>query len=303
MKKPYFILLLIVGWTISLRAQSRRIIDVHFHTRSAGDYGVPPPPNPVTGKMPDAGTNQAILTHNLALLKKYNVVKAICSGTLLRNADFIAQDPKRFISSLEYPDHQNNPLPDTTTFKKLIQDKKFVVFGELGLQYEGQTLDESEFEPYLKICETYGIPVAVHTGIAAPETPFQGFPKFTIAAGNPLALEPVLKRHPKLKLQMMHMGYPYLQETKAILNVYPQVYADISVINWIVPKEEFYTYLKALMTAGFTSRLMYGSDQMIWEDAIPRSIQAVETAPFLSEKQKQDIFYNNAARFFGITPP
>lgn len=300
MAKPYFILLLMMGWALGVGAQARKIIDVHFHTRSAGDYGVPPPPNPITGKAPAAGTNAAILTNNLKLLKKYHVVKAICSGTLLRNADFISQDPARFISSLEYPDHQNNALPDTVTFKKLIQDKKFIVFGELGLQYEGQTLDDPQFEPYLKICEAYGIPVAVHTGLGPPEIPYHGSPKFTIAAGNPLTLEPVLKRHPKLKLQMMHMGYPFLQETKAILSMYPQVHADISVIDWVAPKEEFYTYMKALITAGFQSRLMYGSDQMIWEDAIPLSIKNVEECPFLSEKQKQAIFYNNSARFFGI---
>lgn len=300
MKKPCFILLVLTGLVVSVCAQSRKIIDVHFHTRSAGDYGATPPPNPVTGIVPDAGTNQAILSHNLTQLKKYNVVTAICSGTLLRNADFMAKDPTRFISSLEYPDHQNNPLPDTVTFKKMILDKKFVAFGELGLQYEGQTLDDPLFEPYLNICETYGIPVAVHTGLGPPETPYHGSPKFTIAAGNPLTLEPVLKRHPKLKLQMMHMGYPFLQETKAILSMYPQVHADISVIDWVVPKQEFYEYLKALITAGFESRLMYGSDQMIWDDAIPLSVQAVESAPFLTEKQKQNIFYNNAARFFGV---
>jgi len=45
---------------------------------------------------------------------------------------------------------------------------------------------------------------------------------------------------------------------------------------------------------------MYGSDQMAWEDAIPLSIKNVENAPFLSEEQKQDIFYNNAARFYNI---
>lgn len=281
-------------------AQQRKIIDVHFHTRSAGDYGPQPPPNPVTGKIPDAGTDEAILNANYALLKKYNIVFAICSGTLMRNADFIAKDKSRFISSLEYPDHQNNPLPDTATFRKLILYKKFIVFGELGLQYEGKTLDDPEYEPYLAICEKYGIPVAVHTGIGPPETPYRGSPAFTLSAGRPAHLEPVLKKHPKLKVQMMHMGYPYLEETKAIMGVYPQVYADISVIDWILPVQEFHIYLNALITAGFGKRLMYGSDQMIWEDAIPLSIKNVESAAFLSATQKDDIFYNNAARFFNI---
>jgi predicted TIM-barrel fold metal-dependent hydrolase len=98
----------------------------------------------------------------------------------------------------------------------------------------------------------------------------------------------------------MHMGYPFLQETKAILSIYPQVYTDMAVIDWALPKEEFYQYLKSMITAGFEKRIMYGSDQMIWDDAIGMSIKTVEAAPFLSEQQKQDLFYNNAAKFYGI---
>ena len=281
-------------------AQNRKIIDVHFHTRSFGDYGSVLPTNPITHQKPHAGSNQEIYISNDLWLKKYHVVNAICSGTLARNNEYIHQDPQRFLSSYEYPDHQNNPLPDTTTFKQLILDKKIMALGELGLQYEGKTLSDPEFEPYLSICERLGIPVGIHTGEAAPNTPYQCCPNFTINSGRPLLLEPVLKKHPKLKLQMMHMGYPFLEETKAILNVYPQVYVDMSAIDWLVPKEEFYTYLKSLITAGFENRIMYGSDQMIWEDAIPLSIKTVETAYFLSEKQKEDIFYNNAARFYNI---
>ena len=52
--------------------------------------------------------------------------------------------------------------------------------------------------------------------------------------------------------------------------------------------------------AGYGQRLMYGSDQMAWPDAIGMSIERIEKAPFLSEAQKQDIFYNNAARFYGL---
>jgi hypothetical protein len=37
------------------------------------------------------------------------------------------------------------------------------------------------------------------------------------------------------------------QETKAILYMYPQVYADLAVINWIIPREEFHDYLQALV--------------------------------------------------------
>lgn len=300
MRKIYSIALTALSFTPILYSQNRKIIDVHFHSRYYNDYGIPAPTNPITGVLPNALNNDEIVKSNYTLLKKCNVVKVICSGTLDRNADYAAKDPALFISSLEYPDHQNNTLPDTLTFKKLFLAHKFSVWGELGLQYEGKTLNAVAFEPYLKICEKLGIPVAVHTGEAAPNTPYTCCPLFTIESGRPLHLEPVLKKHPKLKIQLMHMGYPFLEETKALLNVYPQVYVDVSAIDWLVPKEEFYSYLKSLMTAGFGKRIMYGSDQMIWEDALPLSIKQVEEAPFLTAQEKDDIFYNNAATFFGI---
>ena len=41
---------------------------------------------------------------------------------------------------------------------------------------------------------------------------------------------------------------------------------------------------------------MFGSDQIVWPDALPIAVEAVESADFLNEAQKQDIFCNNAAR-------
>lgn len=300
MNKSILLFLIHILFFQSAISQNRKIIDVHFHTRSAGDYGKIPPPNPITGKTPDAQTDDIICNSNIALLKKYNVVKAICSGTLKRNSDYISKDPSRFISSLEYPDRQNNILPDTIAFKILCKEHKIAVFGELGLQYEGENLNNKKYEPYLAICEKFGIPVAIHTGIAAPNTTYTCCPNFRIEEGKPFLIEPVLIKHPKLKIQLMHMGFPFLEETKALMYVYPQIYVDVSAIDWLVPKEDFYDYLKSLINAGFDNRIMYGSDQMIWEDAIPLTIKNIEEAPFLSDSQKDKIFYKNASKFFNI---
>ena len=45
---------------------------------------------------------------------------------------------------------------------------------------------------------------------------------------------------------------------------------------------------------------MFGSDNMVWPETIGRSIDVIQQAPFLSEAQKRDIFYNNAARFLRL---
>jgi uncharacterized protein len=45
---------------------------------------------------------------------------------------------------------------------------------------------------------------------------------------------------------------------------------------------------------------MFGSDQMVWPEAIGMAIEGIQSANFLTEEQKRDIFYNNAVRFFRL---
>jgi predicted TIM-barrel fold metal-dependent hydrolase len=68
----------------------------------------------------------------------------------------------------------------------------------------------------------------------------------------------------------------------------------------VLPRPAFYRYLEALVDAGLGKRLMFGSDQMRWPEAIGWAVEAIQEAPFLSEEQKRDIFYNNAVRFLGL---
>ena len=56
-----------------------------------------------------------------------------------------------------------------------------------------------------------------------------------------------------------------------------------------------------MVDAGMEKRILFGSDQMNWPDAIGEAIKSIETAPFLSAGQKRDIFYNNAARFLRLS--
>jgi len=72
------------------------------------------------------------------------------------------------------------------------------------------------------------------------------------------------------------------------------------VIDWIIPRDEFYAYTQALIRAGLGKQLMFGSDQMIWPETIGMAIEAVQSIPGISESQKRDIFYKNAVRFFRL---
>jgi uncharacterized protein len=75
---------------------------------------------------------------------------------------------------------------------------------------------------------------------------------------------------------------------------------DTGVIVYTQPRPTFYRYIQALVDAGFEDRILFGSDQMVWPETLERAIAVINEAPFLTEEQKRDIFYNNAARFLRL---
>jgi predicted TIM-barrel fold metal-dependent hydrolase len=111
----------------------------------------------------------------------------------------------------------------------------------------------------------------------------------------------VLVRHPRLRVYVMHAGYPMLDDLLALLYAHPQVYVDTGVIVFTQPRPAFYRYLRGIVDAGFGNRVMFGSDQMVWPETIERSVAVIEEAPFLSAEQKRDILYRNAARFLRLS--
>ena len=83
--------------------------------------------------------------------------------------------------------------------------------------------------------------------------------------------------------------------------MHPNVYVDIAVVNWILPEKEVINYILALTDSGFGDRILYGSDQMVWPDIIDDAIATINDSDALTLTQKADIFYNNAAKFLGLT--
>ena len=279
---------------------SRRppIIDMHLHAYRLDD-GKPPAVNPVTGQPSAARTSAELRDASLAALKRYNIVKAVASGPPETVGQWREAAPDRIMAGA-YVD-EANPLPDLARLRAEIQAGRVHVLGELVLQHRGVAPSDPRLEPYFALAEEMDIPVGIHTGLGPPGTPYDPCcPNFRVTLGSPILVEEVLIRHPRLRIYLMHGGWPYLQETKAILSVYPQVYADLATINWIIPREEFHSYLRELIRAGFGKRLLFGSDQMVWPEAIGMAVEGIESAAFLTEEEKRDIFYNNAVRFLRL---
>lgn len=274
------------------------IIDMHLHAFEWDRYGAEPPPNPASGAVPAARTNEAAARASLAALERHGVVKAVASGPTSLVKQWSEMGGERIVPALLA--NSSDDLPPLGELEALAEAGRLVVLGELAPQYSGGTLANDAWQPYLAFAERRGIPIAVHTGIAAPRTPYDCCPRFRTTLGRPSHLEDVLVRYPKLRVYLMHAGAPWGEETLALLHVYPRVYVDVAVIDWVLPRKQFHDYLQELIEAGFEDRILFGSDQMIWPDAVGLAIEGVDSAPFLTTAQKRKIFHDNAARFLGL---
>ena len=178
----------------------------------------------------------------------------------------------------------------------------FKVMGEIGLQYQGLSPSDMSVDQYFALAEELDIPVAIHMGTGGSGRANITMPKFRASMGDPLLLEELLARHPKLRVQVMHAGYPLIDNMLALLQASSHVYVDLAGLIWSYPINEVNRYIERLVRAGFQDRVMYGTDQGLWPGLMTYSISIIQNAGYLTPAQKRDILYNNAARFLRLGP-
>jgi uncharacterized protein len=274
------------------------IIDMHLHADlppydvSAGAPALCRP-EPCQGEGRATANHADTLEKTLEAMDRHNIVKAFLSGVdpaIVQK--WMAAAPGRFIAA---PFILQPGRPDPQMLRREYAAGRFTGMGEIATQLSGVAPNDPALEPYFALAEELDLPVLLHNAGIGPY-----LPQFRSAAGRPLLMEDVLVRHPKLRLFVENAGYPYRDEMIAMMYQYPQLHGDVSTISWVIPRTAFYDYLEAFVRAGLGKRLMFGSDQMRWPEKIGEGIEAIEQAPFLTEEQKRDILYHNAARFLRL---
>lgn len=315
--------------TLHAQGAGKPIIDMHMHARQAAYAGENPPPmcapfpvmprsDPKNG--PAAGlefavdppcanpifperTDEAVMNRSIEAMERFNIIGMV-SGEPALMARWRAAAPERIIPGLDFrlpgtPGQGHVAARSPAEIRALHAQGQVAVLGEIMAQYEGVSPNDPRLEPYWALAEELDIPVAIHMGPGEPADPY-GRSGYRASLGNPLLLEDVLVRHQRMRLYIMHAGYPMVDELRALMFTHPQVYVDIGIIAFIEPRPAFYAFLRELVDAGYGDRIMFGSDQMIWPGVIEPAIRSIEEAPFLTGQQKRDIFYNNAARFLRL---
>lgn len=230
-------------------------------------------------------------------------VKAVVFGAPEAVAKWKAAAPDRVIPGTSFiaEGAGQRRLPQEE-LRRLFTSGDFKVMGEIGLQYEGLSPSDPSIDPYFALAEKLDVPVAIHMGTGGSGRANVAMPKFRGSKGDPLLLEELLARHPRLRVQVMHAGYPMIDNMLTLLQASSHVYVDVAGLIWSYPLKDVNHYIQRLVEGGFGDRVMFGTDQLGWPGLMAYSISIIQNADYLSPSEKRDILYNNAARFLRLPP-
>lgn len=177
----------------------------------------------------------ALLAQTLAEMDR----SGIRAGLLVHGPhveEWQARHPERFrlsyVPDLSLTDHTEA----VADFEEGVRNGTYVALGELGLVYVGMAFNDPILFPYYEVAQAYDIPVLVHTGFSGPNPQQVVSPGFRIGVADPILLEDVLIRYPRMKVVMMHTGWPFFDEALYMLGTYPNVYMETSVAIWLLAR-------------------------------------------------------------------
>jgi predicted TIM-barrel fold metal-dependent hydrolase len=311
---------------LSGRAQSGNepAIDMHLHAFDAGNLGPPPlficapfsswpvrdPKTtgeaygaeflahpPCSSPLRSPLTDEALMQRTLSILRSRNVI-GLANGPAKIVAKWKEAGGDRILTTAGFDAKTGKPSVDE--LRQIVKSSHVSAFAEIASQYDGIAANDPRMEPYYALAEELDVPVGIHMGPGPPGVAYYLAADYRMRLSSLLLLEDVLTRHPRLRLWAMHAGWPFVEDAIGALYAHPQLYVDVGIIDYAFPREEFFRYLQRLVDAGFGNRIMFGSDEMVWPDAVSAALDTIQNAPSLSAQQKRDILYNNAARFLRL---
>ncbi len=263
------------------------LIDVHFHAfaekiahrameKLAATCGVPP-------------LTDGTLTEALARFDEWGVDKAVLlpiatkpsQQTVVNNWAASADGERVIAFGSVHPDAED-------LFDELLRIKALGLHGiKLHPEYQSFFIGEQRLEPMFSAMEELGLPVTVHAGL----DPIS--PDVTYCMPEPAAA--MIKRHPRLKIILAHMGGNeyWEQSLEHICGLDGEVYLD-TAYSYDLPDELF---VKMIRKHG-ADRILFASD-CPWQSA-EKMFRKIDALP-LTDSEKERIFSANAVSLLGIS--
>lgn len=201
------------------------IIDMHLHAYPEGDnmLGITHPPTLRSQTFQGAASAKELKQEVLARFEKYNIVKAVVTSGEL----WLEDAPDKILVA-----KANQPVD---SLRRRFEQGGLQAIAEMAPFYGGIKADDPSQSSYFKLAEELGIPVGFHIFPGGPNYGFHLMPQMLggmrVYNASPLQLEEVLVSYPNLKLYVMHAGWPYVEDVKALMYAHPNVYVDIAVVN------------------------------------------------------------------------
>lgn len=195
--------------------------------------------------------------------------------------------------------------PSTLTSERLDELEDHMKTGKvkgvkLYLGYEHYYPNDERLTPLYELAARQNIPVVFHTGFLwDPDN--MGLAKYA----NPLGIDEVAVRFPKLNVVIAHMGNPWLVECAVVAQKNPNVYIDVSgyFAEFVTPfsEEEKRMFLADLERLhgliGPHRKLLYGTDWPLYD--MKDYVHIASQIPLTAE-ERDLFFWKNAAELFRI---
>ena len=128
----------------------------------------------------------------------------------------------------------------------------------LGLRGLSLTPFGQGFDPWstgawklYEMCQDLGLPIVFNQGIV-------GYRFTVLDHSHPLLVDKIARSFPNLKINMGHLGHPWIDETISLLRKHPTIVADLALLYDM--KWRFYHTMRLAMDYRVTDRLVFGSD-------------------------------------------
>lgn len=217
-------------------------------------------------------------------------------------AEYCAQIPERLIGSTSV--HASRYRPELKVERAI---KEFGLKAVKIYPHSGFFPNDDRLRGVYKTASELNVPVIFHTGIKAQRHQYLKF-------NNPVYVDDVATDFPSLKVVMCHGGYPYAKEFITVAYSNPNVWVDISFMNYIEKTFQERNYTERIIKL---LRELIGAERIVWGTEGPfmniplfgmhnpdyyKEMQdvLVNRFDFLSVQEKRGILGENARKLLGI---
>ena len=158
-----------------------------------------------------------------------------------------------------------------------------------------------------RLCVAADVPLQIHSGIQA------GIGN-TLENARPTCLTSMFQRHPDLRVDLFHGGYPWFRQAGLMAKYFPNVYIDGCWLSHISPEAYRLALRSWLDTVPYTKIFAFGGDHHVFECtcgalALARELIADVLAEMVDEGHfsmefaleiARAILYENGARFWRL---